>query len=81
MLTVNITKENLEYVAEFVTQTTREVRNITIQSMHDLVYNLGQLTHMNNIHFNIPQDLKKSLITSLRLEYPGEVYEHKITVH
>lgn len=81
MLNVKITKEELNYVAEFVTQATQEVKSVSMRSLHDVVYNLGRFIHMNNIHFHIPPELTKSLLSSLKMEYPGEVYEHKITVH
>lgn len=80
MLNVKITREDLNYVAEIVTQATAEVKSVSMRSLHDMVYNLGRFSHMSNIHFFIPEDMVKALLTSLRLEYPGEVYEHKITV-
>lgn len=81
MLNVKITKEELNYVAEYVMQATQEVKSVSMRSLHDVVYNLGRFIHMNNIHFHIPPELSKSLVSSLKMEYPGEVYEHKITVH
>lgn len=81
MLNVKITKNELNYVAEYVTQATQEVKSVSMTSLHDMVYKLGQFIHMSNIHFHIPPELTKSLVSSLILEYPGEVYEHKITVH
>lgn len=81
MINIKITKEELNYVAEYVSQATEEVKSVSMRSLHDMVYNLGRFTKVENIHFHIPQELVKSLVSLLKLEYPGEVYEHRITVH
>ncbi|MBQ0139923.1 MAG: hypothetical protein KBT36_11535 [Kurthia sp.] len=81
MLNIKITKEDLNYVAEYVSNVTEEVKSVSMRSLHDMVYNLGRFTKMENIHFHIPQELSKSLVSLLKLEYPGELYEHRITVH
>lgn len=81
MLTVKISRKDFNYVAEFITQATIDVKSITVKSLHDMVYTLGRLAHINDVHFFIPSDLEKHLVQSLQVEYPGEVYEHRITVH
>lgn len=81
MLNVKITKEEFQYVAEYVSNATQEVKKLSMRSLHDMIYNIGRFVPMNTVHFHIPDHLALSLITTLKLEYPGELYEHKITVH
>lgn len=80
MLTVKISREDVSYVVEVMAQATLDVKSMTVKSLHDMVYTLGRLAHINDVHFFIPSDLETSLVKSLQVEYPGEVYEHRITV-
>ncbi len=80
MLTINIQKENMHYVVEYVSKMGNNVVMHSRDSLYESIYKLGRLIHINNVHFRIPQDLRLPLLSFLSIEYPGELYEHKITI-
>lgn len=80
MLTLNIYKENMHYVVEYFSKMGEGVTLHTKDSLYESIYRLGRNIHINNVHFRIPQDLSLPLLSFLSIEYPGELYEHKITI-
>lgn len=81
MLTLNIYKDNMHYVVEYVSKIGERVDHHTKDSLYESIYKLGRHIHINNVHFCIPQDLSRSLMSFLSIEFPGELYEHKITIN
>lgn len=80
MLTLNIYKDNVNYVVEYVSKLGERVDYHSKDSLFESIYKLGRHIHINNVHFCISQDVSRSLLSFLSIEFPGELYEHKITI-
>lgn len=80
LITLNIYKDNVHYVVETISKRRKEVVLHTKESLYESLYKLGRSISINNVHFHIPQDLSLPLLSFLSIEYPGELYEHRITI-
>jgi hypothetical protein len=83
LLTLNIHKDDRFYVVEYVSKVGERIdhQHYSKDSLFESIYKLGRHTHINNVHFCIPRDLSHSLLSFLSIEFPGELYEHKITIN
>ncbi|AMW98981.1 hypothetical protein M3603_06865 [Rummeliibacillus stabekisii] len=80
MLTLTINKENKDYVVEYLSKKEKGVLWLSKDSLFESIYKLGRNIHLNDVHFRITKDLRLPLLSFLSIEYPGELYEHKITI-
>ena len=72
--------EQKNYIVNYVSDTIQNQVEHTVDSFLESVYAIGRLIHINDIHFEVPRELAGKVTSFLRVEYPGEIYEHKITV-
>lgn len=80
MLNVTVSKQDAHYEVAYITENFEQKVVHTAESFIDSIYNLGRKWHLNEVHFELPKELVGSVTSFLRVEYPGELYEHRITV-
>jgi hypothetical protein len=80
MLNVSVSKQDAHYVVAYISENVENKVIHTAESFIDSIHALGRKIHLNDVHFELPKELLNNFMSYLRIEYPGELYEHKITV-
>ncbi|WP_010300300.1 hypothetical protein [Kurthia senegalensis] len=80
MLNVTVSKGEKHYIVDYVSDNLISQMEHTTESFLESIYTLGRKIHLNDVHFEIPKELANKVTAFLKIEFPGELYEHKISV-